>query len=219
MKRPAVDQPRVPDRHGSGMPCTSFRALASATDRTPSPTSANTSRGSADPRPLPGPAHAPAPPPCTGPAARPRRSWPGRRRGPGCGGRSPVRPARPARVASGPGTGSGSRSVRSTSTRPAPDPPAVGRDQHVDRSRRARHALHPVQLQRVQSGDHRAGAGVEQGGRSVVVAVRRRVAQLDDAGQHRPPRPARPAAIPDRGPAEPEPFQWRVGTIPRHRAR
>jgi hypothetical protein len=88
-----------------------------------------------------------------------------------------------------------------------PDPSAVGRHQHVYRPRRVWHALHSVQLQRVDAGDHRTGAGVEQGRLSMIVSMRRRVAQHHDAGQHRPPRPTRPAAVPHRGPAETEPFQ------------
>jgi len=95
--------------------------------------------------------------------------------------------------------------------------PAVGRNEHVHRTGRAGHPFHPVQVERVQTGDHGAGPGVEQCGLPMVRPVRWRVAELDHTGQQRPPRTSRPAAVAGGGAADSELLQvpgqhHRVGT-------
>ena len=176
--------------------CTNIRASASATERTPALISRSTSRGNALPRPASGGELVVQ----LGGRAPPALDDLGE-------GRAHLRaiarstgevdhyPADGCRRPSS--RGGGWQSMSSFDEHSSGSQPAyVGGHQHVDRTRRAGHSPHPVQLQGIQPGEH-AQAAIEDGSPPPVVAGWRPVVQRHNPGQQPTPRSPCSAAVAD----------------------
>jgi len=93
--------------------------------------------------------------------------------------------------------GGGGQSMSSFDEHSSGSQPAyVGGHQHVDRTRRAGHSPHPVQLQGIQPGEH-AYAAIEDGGPPPVVPGGWPVVQRHNPGQQPTPRSPCSAAVAD----------------------